>query len=119
MANTVEVVGGLGDATDSEVLSGTTYTSDNGIKRTGTFVPSAENITFDNTDTSLEASNVQDAIKEVVENINIDVDTTLSVSGAAADSKTVGDIVGDINNALATICGNVAETLDTINGEVV
>ena len=45
--NVIKAVGGLGNAIDSEVLSGVTYTSDNGIKRTGTFVPSDSGIQSD------------------------------------------------------------------------
>ena len=65
MANTVEVVGGLGSATDSDVLEGVTYTSDNGIKRSGTFSPAAANISYDNVDSGLLGTNVQAAIDEI------------------------------------------------------
>lgn len=34
----VKVVGGLGNATDTDVKAGVVYTSDNGIKRVGTAV---------------------------------------------------------------------------------
>lgn len=36
MAQKLKAIGGLGNANDSDVLKGVTYTSDNGIKRTGT-----------------------------------------------------------------------------------
>lgn len=45
MALGTQVVGGLGNATDEDVTEGVTYTSDNGIKRTGT----AQQIVVDET----------------------------------------------------------------------
>ncbi len=68
MSTTVQVVGGLGNATDSDVLSGVTYTSDNGIKSTGTFSPTAENISYDNTTSGLTSATVQAAIDEIASN---------------------------------------------------
>lgn len=70
MANTVEVVGGLGSATDSDVLEGVTYTSNNGIKRSGTFSPIAENIRYDNSDSGLSGENVQEVIDEINESFS-------------------------------------------------
>ena len=70
MANTVEVIGGLGEATDSDVLEGVTYTSDNGIKRSGTFSPTAENIIYDNSNSGINGTNLQEVIDEIVESIN-------------------------------------------------
>ena len=36
MNNIAKVYGGLGDATDADVLEGVTYSSENGIRRVGT-----------------------------------------------------------------------------------
>lgn len=47
-------------------------------------------------------------IRQAIKNAAVSVDATLSVAGAAADAKAVGDLVGDIG-----------AVLDAINGEVV
>lgn len=41
MAKKINIIGGLGNATDDDVTAGVMYTSDNGIKRTGTNLPDA------------------------------------------------------------------------------
>lgn len=58
----LQVEGGLGDAEPSQVLAGATFTSETGFNQTGTFEPKAENITYDNTNSGLDATNAQEAI---------------------------------------------------------
>lgn len=61
---TISVPNGLGDATPNAVLLGSTFTSNSGVRQTGTYIPSAADVTYDNTNSGLEATNVQDAIDE-------------------------------------------------------
>lgn len=46
---------------------------------------------------------------------SVAVDTTLTVSGAAADAKAVGDALKGLKEST----GSISSALDTINGEVV
>ena len=48
------------------------------------------------------------AIKEYINKSTVEIDSTLTQSGYAADAKVVGDKIGNINSIL-----------DAINGEVV
>lgn len=67
---TIKVASGLGDATPSQVLAGATFTSETGFKQEGTYVPNAADTTYDNTESGLEAGNVQDALDEINEKAN-------------------------------------------------
>ena len=46
---------------------------------------------------------------------SVAVDTTLTVSGAAADSKAVGDALKELRESI----GSISSALDTVSGEVV
>lgn len=55
----------FGDATQADVLEGKTFTSKEGVRKIGTFAPSAVNITYDNTGSGMTATNAQSAIDEL------------------------------------------------------
>ena len=67
----IVVADGLGDATPDNVLAGTTFSSETGFKQEGKFVPSAGNISYDNTKSGLIAENTQEAIDEVRDELMI------------------------------------------------
>lgn len=87
MALSAKVVGGLGNATDDKVAAGITYTSDNGIKRTGTYT--LANATKDATATAADiltpASAYVDGVK-ITGTCTYDSDT----KDATATNKDIG-----------------------------
>lgn len=70
----VQVSEGLGNADPSQVLAGTTFTSETGFNQTGTLVPdtpitTASGISYDNSTSGLTAGNVQSALDETNSNL--------------------------------------------------
>lgn len=61
----IKVASGLGEATPDQVVNGATFSSESGFNQTGSYIPSAQEATYDNTNSGLEATNVQAAIDEV------------------------------------------------------
>lgn len=61
----IKVADGLGEATPDQVLKGTTFSSESGFNQSGTYVPSAQEATYDNTISGLKSTTVQGAIDEV------------------------------------------------------
>ena len=121
MANTVEVVGGLGSATDSDVLVGVTYTSDNGIKRSGTFSPVAENVSYDGTSSGLSGASVQAAIDELNANLNNTIDSIPSIDGLVSsgyvdsqDAATIDAAKSYTDDKIALLLNNSSEAVDSI-----
>ena len=106
----ISVPSGLGDATDSEVLEGATYTSDNGIKRTGTFAPTAENISYDGTESGIDAETVQQAI----DIIKIFLSTVESEAKSYTDTATAG-VKNDLLNGAGAAYDTLQELGDLID----
>lgn len=77
----IQAAAGLGSADPSEVLYGVTFTSETGIKQTGTYIPSADHTKYDDTNTQLGADTTQTAIEALTE---LQRDT----AAAAATTKT-------------------------------
>lgn len=75
--NTIQVEGGLGDASPSQVMAGATFTSETGFKQSGTFEPIAKNIGYDNTSSGLQAETTQDAIDEHIANTKAELADTV------------------------------------------
>ena len=96
------------DTTYLAVLSGVHY---NRSSREYSYIRLAVDITNDVYVVSLSYSPypIKTYVDYAISNVSIvEIDTTLTESGKAADAKAVGDMLGDI-----------ATTLDTINGEVI
>lgn len=69
----ITVAEGLGNATPSQVLAGTTFSSEDGFNLVGEYVPTgttASDISYDNSLSGLTAQNMQAAIDEHVTNKN-------------------------------------------------
>lgn len=65
MAKIITPINSLGDAQPSNVIQGVTFSSESGVGQQGTFVPSAENITYNNSISGIDATNVKDAIDKL------------------------------------------------------
>lgn len=79
----VTVASGLGDADASQVMAGTTFSSESGFNQEGKFIPSAGNITYNNATSKLGSTNTQGAIDEIVTLTNESghsIDVTLNKS---------------------------------------
>lgn len=79
----VTVASGLGDADASQVMAGSTFSSESGFKQEGKFIPSAGNITYNNATSGLGSTNTQGAIDEIVTLTNESghsIDVTLNKS---------------------------------------
>lgn len=79
----VTVASGLGDADASQVMAGSTFSSESGFKQEGKFIPSAGNITYNNATSKLGSTNTQGAIDEIVTLTNESghsIDVTLNKS---------------------------------------
>ena len=79
----VTVASGLGDADASQVMAGSTFSSESGFNQEGKFIPSADNITYDNATSKLGSTNTQGAIDEIVTLTNESghsIDVTLNKS---------------------------------------
>ncbi len=50
-----------------------------------------------------EETKQETRLDEKLKNIRVEVDTTLSIEGKAADAKAVGDVLGDIHSVLERI----------------
>ena len=82
----IRVASGLGDADASQVLEGTTFSSETGFNQEGKFKPIAENIAYDNTESGLAAENTQQAIDKIDLN-------SMATAAASGESITVQDSV--------------------------
>lgn len=79
----ISVASGLGDADASQVMAGSTFSSESGFSQNGTFEPSASNITYNNATSGLGSTNTQGAIDEIVTLTNESghsIDVTLNKS---------------------------------------
>lgn len=79
----VTVASGLGDADASQVMAGATFSSESGFNQEGEFIPSADNITYNNATSKLGSTNTQGAIDEIVTLTNESghsIDVTLNKS---------------------------------------
>lgn len=79
----ISVASGLGDADASQVMAGSTFSSESGFNQEGKFIPSADNITYNNATSKLGSTNTQGAIDEIVTLTNESghsIDVTLNKS---------------------------------------
>ncbi len=79
----ISVASGLGDADASQVMAGSTFSSESGFSQEGKFIPSADNITYNNATSKLGSTNTQGAIDEIVTLTNESghsIDVTLNKS---------------------------------------
>lgn len=101
----IVVAGGLGNATPDKVLAGTTYSSESGFNLQGEFIPSAENISYDNTKSGLAAENTQAAIDEAIEGLTITAAATgerITVDNSADASVREFKVDGKIEQFTTT-----------------
>lgn len=72
----ITVADGFGNADPSQVLAGATFSSEDGFNQEGTFIPSAENTTYDNSTSGRTEDNIQDVIDGINSDLSNKSDTS-------------------------------------------